>query len=81
MDEVARTGQVIVITKHGKPVARLAPVPVAAGSLFGYMKNSMQFNGDITAPQPEPWSAESGDEDHLYRAARKSRTRSRSPKR
>ena len=39
MDEVARTGGTIVITKRGKPVARLAPVeeqrPQALGCLEG----------------------------------------------
>ena len=37
MDEVARTGQPVVITKHGKPVAQLAPVAAEPKSLFGYM--------------------------------------------
>lgn len=27
MDEVARTGETILITKHGKPVAQLTPPP------------------------------------------------------
>ena len=82
MDEVARTGQTIVITKHGKPVAQQAPVPAAPGSLFGYMKNSMTLKGDITLASADSWSAVSGDEDHLYRPVRKkSRVRAATPKR
>lgn len=26
LDEVARTGQTIVVTKHGRPVAKVAPI-------------------------------------------------------
>jgi prevent-host-death family protein len=32
MDEVARTGQPVVITKHGKPVAQLVPIPAQSSS-------------------------------------------------
>lgn len=71
MDEVARTGQPIVITKHGKPVAQLVPVPAQSESLFGYMKNTLSINGDIVAPVREEWSALSGDEDDLYLLAPK----------
>ena len=71
MDEVARTGQPVVTTKHGRPVAQLAPVPREPKSLFGYMKNTSKVTGDVVGPTDERWSALSGDEDHLYRAARK----------
>lgn len=76
MDEVARTRQTIVITKHGRPVAQLVPVPAEARSLFGYMKNTVRIEGDVVAPIDEEWSALSGDEDHLYDAVpRKLRSR------
>jgi prevent-host-death family protein len=73
MDEVARTGRPVVITKHGRPVAQLAPVPGVRKSLFGYMKNTFKITGDVLGTADERWSAESGDEDHLYGAARKTR--------
>lgn len=76
MDEVARTGQPVVITKHGKPVAQLVPIPPQSRSLFGYMKNTVQIKGNVVAPINEEWSALSGDEDHLFAGApRKSRAR------
>ena len=82
MDEVARTGQIIVITKHGKPVAQLVPMPAPAESLFGYMKNTVTIKGDIVKPVREEWSALSGDEDSLYTSApRKPKTRSRKVRR
>jgi prevent-host-death family protein len=75
MDEVARTGQPIVITKHGKPVAQLVPIPAQPESLFGYMKNTVSIKGDIVTPVREEWSALSGDEDHLYGLAPKKKAR------
>ena len=76
MDEVARTGQPVVITKHGKPVAQLVPIPAQSRSLFGYMKNTVQIKGDVIAPVDEEWSVLSGDEDQLFAVApKKSRAR------
>lgn len=69
MDEVARTRQPIVITKHGKPIAQLAPVPADSRSLFGYMKNTLKIKGDIVTATDEAWSATRGDEDHLFGAS------------
>jgi prevent-host-death family protein len=81
MDEVARSGQPVVITKHGKPVAQLAPVPAEPKSLFGYMKNTVTITRDIVAPIDESWSAVSGVEDRRYaRAGKKPRTRRAGPK-
>ena len=76
MDEVARTGQPVVITKHGKPVAQLVPIPAQSSSLFGYMKNTVKIKGDVVAPIDEEWSALSGDENPLFAvAAKKPRAR------
>lgn len=66
MDEVERSGKAIVITKHGRPVAQLAPIQPPAKSLFGYMKNTVKISGDIVAPIEEEWSTVSGDEDAFY---------------
>ncbi len=69
MDQVEKTREPIVITKHGRPVAQLTPVAGSPRSLFGYMKGSMRIEGDVTAPVGEEWSALSGDEDRLYARA------------
>jgi prevent-host-death family protein len=71
MDEVARTGQPVVITKHGKPVAQLVPMPAEPKSLFGYMRNTVTIQGDVVGPTGESWSADSGEDDPLVAAARK----------
>jgi prevent-host-death family protein len=71
MDEVARTGRSILITKHGKPVAQLAPVAAEPGSLFGYMKNSVRIKGDVVATTGETWHAMSGAPDPLLNSGPK----------
>lgn len=57
MDLVKKTGAALVITKRGKPVARLVPVqPTAAGavSAFGALKGSFEILGDIVGPAADP---------------------------
>jgi prevent-host-death family protein len=66
MDQVEKTREPIIITKHGRPVAQLTPVPANPRSLFGYMKDTVKIEGDIVASQDVEWSALSGDEDRLY---------------
>ncbi len=67
IDEVADTRQPLVITKRGKPVARLVPIEEeSVPGLFGYMKGMGEIVGDIVDVPSDPWSAESGDEDDLY---------------
>jgi prevent-host-death family protein len=51
MDQVAKTGETIVVTKNGKPVVELRPHrPPRAKSLIGLHKGQMQVQGDIVAP-------------------------------
>jgi antitoxin (DNA-binding transcriptional repressor) of toxin-antitoxin stability system len=44
---VAPSNGPIVITKHGKPITQLTPIPAQSGSLFGYMKDTSVIKGDI----------------------------------
>jgi prevent-host-death family protein len=48
----------IVITKHGKPVARLIPVESGCAELIGSMKGKVQIKGDILSTGIR-WDAES----------------------
>jgi len=51
MDRVARTGETIVVTKNGKPVAELRPHrPPRAKSLIGLHKGQIRIRGDIVSP-------------------------------
>lgn len=62
MDEVQATGEEIVITKHGEPVAKLAPVAEEKPSLvesLGKLKGSLVITGDIVSPAlEEGWEEE-----------------------
>jgi prevent-host-death family protein len=59
MDEVQAKRQAVVITKRGKPVAKLVPVEQQKDDIFGFMKGkgSIEINGDIVSPafSPEEW--------------------------
>ncbi len=57
MDEVAETGESIVITKNGIPVARLAPVIRKPRTLFGALEGAVSVKGDIIAPVDVEWDA------------------------
>jgi prevent-host-death family protein len=51
MDEVARTGETILVTKNGKPVAELRPHrPPRAKSIIGLNKGEIEILGDIVSP-------------------------------
>jgi prevent-host-death family protein len=50
MDRVQQTGEPVLITKHGKPVAKLVPAPSAPDDIFGYMTGKVKIVGDIVGP-------------------------------
>jgi antitoxin (DNA-binding transcriptional repressor) of toxin-antitoxin stability system len=59
MDEVAESGREVVITKRGRPVARLVPVAEAgARDIVGCMRGTVTVLGDIVSPLGEPWEAD-----------------------
>jgi len=57
MDQVRATGEPLLITKHGKPVAKLIPVESQADDIFGYMAGKVKITGDIVGPvtPPKDW--------------------------
>lgn len=58
MNEVAATGQALVITKRGKPIAKLVPIESGEPE-FGCMKVKTRIVGDIIDPIGEHWHADS----------------------
>jgi len=56
LDEVAETGETIVVTKRGKPVAKLEPVE-APRSLVGTV-TFLVSDEELIAPILEPWDLE-----------------------
>jgi prevent-host-death family protein len=66
LDDVAETGEPIVILKRGKPVAELIrPLPREAASPQAALVGSVRIRGDITEPvlPANAWSAERGEVD------------------
>ena len=55
--EAARTE--IVITKRGRPVAKLVAYETTPPPLFGFMAGTSTIQGDILSPDDEIWNAES----------------------
>ncbi len=48
----------IVITKHGRPVAKLIPIQEQSANLIGCLKGKILISGDILSTG-ESWNAES----------------------
>ena len=60
MDEVAETGEEIVITKNRRPVAKLTPLKQRPKTLFGLGRGRMEIVGDLDEPLGIVWEAEQG---------------------
>lgn len=48
----------VVITKHGKPVAKVIPIETESASLIGALKGKLRIKGDILSTGLR-WDAES----------------------
>lgn len=58
VDRVATSRRSLLITRHGKPVARLVPVEDDLPS-ENPLKGSIVHQGDIVSPTDARWNAES----------------------
>ena len=59
MDEVAENGEEIIITKNGRPTARLVAYREKPKTLFGIDRGKLEILGDIMSPIDVEWEAES----------------------
>lgn len=50
MDDVKATGEPVIITKRGTPVAKVVPVASKKEDLFGFMAGEFKIVGDIESP-------------------------------
>lgn len=50
MDEVQAKRESVVITKHGKPVAKLVPITSQDDDLCGLFRGKVQIVGDVVSP-------------------------------
>jgi prevent-host-death family protein len=57
MDQVSKSGEPVLVTKHGKPVVKLVPAEKQEDDIFGYMAGKVKILGDIVGPitPPEDW--------------------------
>ena len=59
IDEVRDLHMDIVITKAGKPIAKLVPMQhESSHSAFGHLKGTVIQAGDLIAPTGERWDAD-----------------------
>lgn len=58
LDRVQQTREEIVVTKYGRPVAKLVAYDESTPTLFGSLAGSVTIIGDIIAPTGEEWDAE-----------------------
>jgi len=65
LDRVMRGRETVVVTRYGKPVATLAPVPATEAPVpfFGSMRGSVLSYGDLISPTGEIWNAMKDDAD------------------
>lgn len=56
LDEVGPEG--IIVTKHGKPVAKLVPIETEAAALIGSLNGKIHIRGDILSTRLK-WDAQS----------------------
>jgi prevent-host-death family protein len=57
LDDVQRTGDSLVITKNGKPVAEVVPHKAQKLSPFGMWEGRVAIKGDIVSPLDVEWEA------------------------
>jgi prevent-host-death family protein len=54
MDEVEAKRETVVITKHGRPVAKLVPVNADVDEIFGFLSGKGSVTGDVVSAALSP---------------------------
>jgi prevent-host-death family protein len=57
MDEVQAKHETVVITKRGRPVAKLVPVSTETDEIYNFLAGKGAVTGDVVSPviSPEDW--------------------------
>lgn len=55
MDEVQAKRETVVITKHGKPVAKLVPADGESDGIYNFLRGKGEITGDIIATAITDW--------------------------
>ena len=59
MDDVAQSGEEIVVTKNGKPVSKLVPIKSRPKQVYGLHRGMWELKEDLLTPVNQAWDAES----------------------
>ena len=72
IDEVYDKHEEVVITKHGKPMAKLVPVVEEKKSNFDCMRGMAKIHGDLVESivTPEEWAEWEQEQDEFFGPAR-----------
>lgn len=57
MGEVQAKRETVVITKHGKPVAKLVPITAETDEIYNFLAGKGTVAGDVVSPaiSPKEW--------------------------
>jgi len=55
MDEVQAKRETVVITKHGKPVAKLVPADKEKDGIYNFLRGKGTITGDVISPAIVDW--------------------------
>ena len=55
MDEVQAKRQAVVITKRGRPVAKLVPADQGPDEIYHFLRGKGAVIGDVVSPAIEDW--------------------------
>jgi prevent-host-death family protein len=58
MDKVQQERGEVVVTKYGRPVAKLVPYEEEPADIFGWLRGTVTYYGDIISPLDEVWDAD-----------------------
>jgi prevent-host-death family protein len=50
VDDVQAKRETVLITKHGKPVAKLIPAGPQVDEIFGFLRGKVTIKGDVISP-------------------------------
>ena len=74
MDEVRAKHETVVITKHGKPVAKLVPLNREEDEIYNFLAGKGRVTGDLVSPavSPEEWGGREpfGQSGNIQKTAR-----------
>ncbi len=61
MDEIARTGREVVVTKRGDPVVRVSAAAQHGESPWGFLRGTIVRHGDVVSSDEADWTPSTTD--------------------